>query len=62
MMMVIMLPMWVWWTKHDSAGTVSPGPQATWGTWGRFRYVASKNLFVTVSSVNKNVFVYRLPD
>ena len=31
-----------------------------WGTFGRFRYVPSKNVFVLYNAVNQNVFIYRL--
>lgn len=50
------------WTKIDTTGAVSPGAAAGNGTFGRFRYSPTSDLFVTVSAVNRNVFVYRLPD
>lgn len=50
------------WTKIDTTGTVSPGAAAGNGTLGRFRYSPTSDLFVTVSAVNRNVFVYRLPE
>lgn len=50
------------WTKIDTTGSVSPGAAAGNGTLGRFRYSPTSDLFVTVSAVNRNVFVYRLPD
>lgn len=53
------------WTTHapaDSNSVIPPKP-TRWGTYGRFRYVPSRNLFVVVNSVDQNVFVYRLtPD
>ena len=50
------------WTKHSPAATntVTPGPPDQWGTFGRFRYVPSKNVFVLCNSVKQNVFIYRL--
>ena len=36
------------------------GPANGNGTYGRFRYVPSLNVFVVVSGVDENVFVYRL--
>ncbi len=50
------------WTKHSPAAgnKVTPGPADQWGTFGRFRYVASKNIFVLYNSVKQNVFIYRL--
>ncbi len=49
------------WTKVAGAGAVDPGPAATRGTYGRWRYVPSLDVFVVVSNVDANVFVYRLP-
>ena len=50
------------WTKHPAAATnqVTPGPPDQWGTFGRFRYVPSKNIFVLCNATNQNVFLYRL--
>ena len=50
------------WTKHPPApsNTVIPGPAQQWGTFGRFRYVASKNVFILCNSVKQNVFIYRM--
>jgi hypothetical protein len=50
------------WTRHPPAptNTVTPGPPDQWGTFGRFRYVPSKNVFVVYNSVKQNVFIYRL--
>jgi hypothetical protein len=50
------------WTRHEAATTnkVTPGPADQWGTFGRFRYVASKSVFVVYNHVKQNVFIYRL--
>ena len=50
------------WTKHPPAATnhVSPGNAQQWGTFGRFRYIPSRNLFIVCNNVKKNVFLYRL--
>ncbi|NPD22557.1 fibronectin type III domain-containing protein [Corallococcus exiguus] len=48
------------WTKHTALSTVVPGPANMNGTYGRFRYVPSLNVFVVVNTVDTNVFVYRL--
>ena len=50
------------WTKHPPAATnkVIPGKPDQWGTYGRFRYVASHNVFILYNSVSQNVFFYRL--
>ena len=31
-----------------------------WGTFGRFRYVPSRNLFILCNGVKQNVYFYRL--
>jgi hypothetical protein len=50
------------WTKIAPSPTnkVIPGKPDQWGTFGRFRYVASKNVFLLCNAVNQNVFIYRL--
>ena len=50
------------WTRHPPAptNTVTPGPPDQWGTFGRFRYVPSMNVFVLCNSTKQNVFIYRL--
>jgi len=50
------------WTKHPPAPTnrVVPAPAQQWGTFGRFRYVPSRNLFILCSGVKQNVYLYRL--
>ena len=49
------------WTKHLPAptNTVIPGSAASAGTFGRFRYIPSKNVFITVSSIDQNVYIYK---
>jgi hypothetical protein len=49
------------WTRITSSGDVDPGPQAPRGTFGRWRYVPSRDVFIVVNSITGNVFVYRLP-
>ncbi len=50
------------WTRHPPAASnrVTPGPPDQWGTFGRFRYVPSRNIFILYNAVNQNVFLYRL--
>ena len=43
-----------------STNDVIPTNSAKWGTYGRFRYVPSKDVFVVVNSVYENVYVYKL--
>jgi hypothetical protein len=46
-------------TPARANGTVPSGPSGT-GTYGRFRYAEALNVFVVVSSVDEDVFLYRL--
>jgi len=59
------------WTKVTATNSVTPGDprfvDPTYGlqyhgTFGRFRYVPSKNLFVVVTDMDNSVFVYKLAD
>lgn len=52
------------WTRHGpaAANKVIPGPPTQWGTFGRFRYVPSQNVFIVYNDVKQNVFFYRLTD
>ncbi len=48
------------WTRHArTGGAVPPTPQAN-GTYGRFRYAPTKNVFVLANATDQNVFVFRL--
>ncbi|MDH5545586.1 MAG: hypothetical protein OEZ43_08340 [Gammaproteobacteria bacterium] len=50
------------WERIPAAitNTVTPPPQTEQGTFGRFRYIPSKNVFVVVTSTLDNVFIYKL--
>jgi hypothetical protein len=50
------------WTKIDPAPTnsVIPTNPPGQGTYGRWRYVRSKNVFIVVNSIDQNVYIYRL--
>lgn len=52
---------WVW-TKVNPAGsnTVTPTASEARGTYGRFQYVPSKNVFVAVNRTTEDVYFYRL--
>lgn len=54
---------WIW-TKVDAApgNGVNPGQQNDRGTYGRFRYVPSKNIYVVVNTTTSNVFAYKLSE
>jgi hypothetical protein len=39
---------------------VIPTSGASAGTYGRFRYVPSKNVFVVVNDIDEDVYIYRL--
>jgi hypothetical protein len=46
--------------RPAATNKVTPGPSAERGTFGRFRYVPSRNVYIVVSDIYENVFVYRL--
>ena len=50
------------WSTHAPAASnsVQPSGQTKNGTFGRFRYVPSKNAFVVVNDIDENVFFYKL--
>lgn len=48
------------WTKRLPTGSVTPTAPPSQGTYGRFRYIPSKNAFIVVNKINENVFFYRL--
>ncbi len=52
------------WSRMLPAATnlIIPSRPAEKGTYGRFRYVPSKNLFVVVNDMQQNVFVYKLSE
>ena len=53
---------WIWKRVSAEPGNaVIPTRPNIDGTHGRFRYVASKDVFVLVNNVDENVFFYRLP-
>jgi hypothetical protein len=46
------------WTSVSASGA-NPGSPNSNGTYGRFRYSSSKNVFVVVNSASANVFIYK---
>lgn len=50
------------WTKINPAptNTVTPSNPPGQGTYGRWRYVPSKNVFIVVNSIDENVYIYKL--
>jgi hypothetical protein len=50
------------WTLLPAAATNTTTPTApnTNGTYGRFRYIPAKNVFVVVNSIDENVYFYKL--
>ncbi len=50
------------WTRVDAASsnTVSPTEPEARGTYGRFRYIPSKNAFIVVNRTNEDVYYYKL--
>ncbi len=52
---------WGWSVRAPAPGnSVIPSAGTAVGTYGRFRYVPSRNVFVVVNSIHENVYVYRL--
>ncbi len=51
------------WTKVALASTnlVTPSAAQKNGTFGRFQYIPSRDLFIGVNSVDDNVYFFRLP-
>jgi hypothetical protein len=60
----ILHPVTFEWRRLQPAPTnkVTPTEPTKNGTFGRFRYVPSKNAYVLVNGVHENVFYYRLGD
>ncbi len=48
------------WTTTEGTGD-DPGAGTTNGTFGRFRYSARLGVFIAVSAVNRNVFLFKVP-
>jgi hypothetical protein len=48
------------WTVVTGTGD-DPGPPASNGTFGRFRYSPSRNVFVVVSGTQRNVSLWKPP-
>lgn len=43
-----------------ATNAATPTSQVSVGTYGRFRYVPSRNAFVAVNSIHENVYIYKL--
>jgi hypothetical protein len=52
------------WRRIDPASdnAVVPSAPNESGTYGRFRYIPSKNAFILVNRTDENVYLYRLAD
>lgn len=53
-------PATVRWTRLAPLGD-DPGPQLTWGTYGRLRYSARFDVLVLVNGADQDVFIFKLP-
>jgi hypothetical protein len=51
-------PMTGVWKRLAATGD-DPGLQQKWGTFGRFRYSPSRDVFVLVNDTNQDVFIYK---
>lgn len=47
------------WTRYPPLGDRVPGEAPHQGTFGRWQYVPSKDLFIGVNSIDENVWLYR---
>jgi hypothetical protein len=52
------------WTRYPAAAgnSTTPTSAAMNGTYGRFRYVPSENVFILVNAIDENVFFYKMAD
>jgi hypothetical protein len=50
------------WERIPPANSVTPAAACNTGTYGRFRYVPIKNVYVAVNATNQNVYIYRLTE
>lgn len=50
---------WVLLTPSKTNTVIPPAANSN-GTYGRFRYIPSKNVFVVVNSIDQNVFFYKI--
>jgi len=46
------------WSRRQATGD-DPGEQQNWGTYGRFRYSATRKVFVLANRTTQNVFIYK---
>ena len=46
--------------KRYPTNSVVPTASSSTGTYGRWRFVPSRNIFVLVNSANDNVYIYKL--
>ncbi|MCI0667930.1 MAG: hypothetical protein L0Y43_07730, partial [Methylococcaceae bacterium] len=52
---------WVWTQVPLAASnTVIPTAAQANGTYGRFRYIPSRNLYIAVNAVNQDVYFFKL--
>ncbi|MEK7538862.1 MAG: hypothetical protein AAB552_03410 [Patescibacteria group bacterium] len=53
---------WVWTAVNPApTNTITPTAANGRGTYGRFRYIPSKNAFIVVNKTTENVYAYKLP-
>jgi hypothetical protein len=48
------------WTRLSPTNSVTPTPSTPNGTFGRWQYVPSKNVFIGVNKTDQNVWIYKL--
>lgn len=52
------------WEKHSPAATntVTPTQPPEKGTYGRFRYIPSRNAYIVINNIDENVYIYKFSD
>lgn len=50
------------WASHPTTGSVTPPSPRNSMVFNRWRYVPSKNAFITVNGIDQSVFIYKLSD
>ncbi len=48
------------WTKYTTTNSAVPPSSTSRGTYGRWQYIPSKNVYIAVNSIYNNVFFYKL--
>jgi hypothetical protein len=50
------------WTRQPPASPAVPGPAPNQGTYGKWQYIPSKNVFIAATRIDESVWLYRLSE